>query len=546
MRKHLLASPVILMHILNTFISNGLLRYYLEVVHFSATKFALIGSIIGCLDLFFDLFLSYYVDIFGPKYFVVTGAPLFVLSSICLFNVPFEMENKIFFWILFWNFLKNMYPLESSYQNLCYMSLKTSSDEERNQFYAIKHIFGIIGQILGNFLPFYIKMSSLSYLSIIGIFYIASFWIMASYSIQEKVEQNVQNFDLIPGIKRSFRNKPFNVIMILHIYESFRGLFWSNLTPLYFIHVLNIVGKEYDFWNGIFHITGLICATIFTPVWIKLNEKIGTRKSWLLSFALQIPTGFFVYFIASNPYNYFIFFVYNSAISHSSGFLGETIKSNVFDYDELLTGNYRSSAISASWRFFPRYISLPGSVISYAIITNYGYNTSNVISSSAKESIRFLAALLPSITAIVALFIKLQFPIDDKLSIEIKERIKEQKDGKEVVDPLTNLKIVKSKISEEDLNILDHFFNFEISFYLKNGFKNLELYFSIFWFSLFFFCFSLFIQHLFEMISSDIYKMIILWISSISFTLGIFHWKRIVPFNKLKLIPKETCKLYLE
>lgn len=546
MKKYILAFPVILTSILNTFIGNTLLRHYLEVVHFSATKFALAGSIIGCLDLFFDLFLSYYIDIVGPKPFVIVGAPIIVISSIALLNVPFELETQIFFWILFWNLLKSMYPLESSYQNLCSMSLRTSSNEERNQFFALKHIFGIIGQILGNFLPFYIQISSMSYLSIVGILYIASFWTMAFFSKQENSEKNTKSFGLIPGIKRSLRNKPFNVILVLYLYESFRGLFWSNLTPLYFIHVLDIRGKEYDFWNGVFHITGLVCATLFTPIWIKINEKLGTRISWILTFGLQIPTGFFVYFFATNPYNYFIFFVYNASIAHSSGFLGETIRSSVYDYDELITGSYRSSAISSSWRFFPRYLSLPGSVISFAIITHFGYNSSVNDNSQAKESIRFLAALLPSVTSLITLYIKFQFPIDDTKANLIKEGILKRKKGMDVIDPLTNKLITKSKISDDDLNVLDHFFNFEIAYYLKNGYKNLELYFSIVWFSVFSFAISLFIRHLFEMNSSDIYKMILLWVSSISFTLGVFHWKRMDPFNKMKSLDSEICRTYLE
>jgi Na+/melibiose symporter-like transporter len=149
------------------------------------------------------------------------------------------------------------------------------------------------------------------------------------------------------------------------MYESFRGLFWSNLFPVYLTTVMGLKEKNYEFWNAILHSTSVIIGIIFTPFFIKLERNIGTKNTWIFSFLLQIPIGFFVFIFVSNEniYAYYFFYIILSIFSRSSGFLIDIIKSNVYDYDYLLTGVKRVGIYESIWRFIPRYLSLPGLIL---------------------------------------------------------------------------------------------------------------------------------------------------------------------------------------
>jgi MFS family permease len=283
-------------------------------------------------------------------------------------------------------------------------------------------------------------------------------------------------------------------------------------------------------------------ATLFTPLWMKLDRKFGSKTTWIFSYVLQVPVGVFVYLFCTTPQVYLIFFIFLQITGSSSGFLLDSIKSRVFDYDELLTNQRREGSIEACLRFFPRYISLPGSVISFWIINYFGYQPDINQSETVVNVIAILTALLPSLTSLVCLYIMYTFPITD----EIHKKILESREKKLKVDPLTGEKIFKSKLKSEDEDTLNHFFVFEIRYYQKNGFKNLEFYFFVFWFSLAVASILYFVNQNISIIGFDLWKTFILWISSILFTMSMFHYNRVSAFDRMTKINSKDIQEYLQ
>jgi glycoside/pentoside/hexuronide:cation symporter, GPH family len=548
LEKVIFSLPEFFSSIFNSFFSAHLLKFYLETVKFSNTKFALVGSIIGSLDLFIDLFIGHSIDLFGPRFLLITGAPIVTLSSIFLFSPPgVKNETLLFLYVLVLTFLKNIYPLNSSYATMLsrIKRIETKEDENFNLF-AVKHIFSLLGGVFGYFIPAFMDVSPFMYILVIGLFSISSYLLMAfvsfSFDLKSMETTDVKKIQLIPGIKKSFKNKAFLSLLSLFIFESFRGLFWSGLYMLYMTQVIGLKGKDYDFWMGIFHIIGMSSATLFTPLWMKLDRKFGSKTTWIFSYVLQVPVGVFVYLFCTTPQVYLIFFIFLQITGSSSGFLLDSIKSRVFDYDELLTNQRREGSIEACLRFFPRYISLPGSVISFWIINYFGYQPDINQSETVVNVIAILTALLPSLTSLVCLYIMYTFPITD----EIHKKILESREKKLDVDPLTGEKIFKSKLKSEDEDTLNHFFAFEIKYYQNNGFKNLEFYFFVFWFSLAVASISYFVNQNISIIGFDLWKTFILWISSILFTMSMFHYNRVSAFDRMTKINLKDIQEYLQ
>eukprot|EP01080_Neovahlkampfia_damariscottae_P002983 gene2983-4993_t len=549
-QKIIFSLPEFFSSIFNSFFSAHLLKFYLESVKYSNTKFALIGSIIGSLDLFIDLFVGHSVDLFGPQFLLLTGAPIVTLSGIFLFLPPnFENEMLLFLYILILKLMKDVFPLNSSYGNLLSRINRIEKKENDNwNLFAIKHIFSLFGGIVGYFIPAFMNLSPAFYILIIGLCSISSYLLLCfvSYSLEfdfkNEKQKDLKYVKLIPGIKKSFKNEAFLSFLYMFLFEAFRGLLWNGLNPLYFTHVLRLKGNDYDFWMGIFHISGLFCATLFTPVWMKIDKKLGSWNTWLLAYALQIPVGILVFCFCNSPQVYLFFFIFLQITGSSSGFLFDTIKSRVFDYDELLTNNRREGSIEASWRFFPRYISLPGSSISFWIVNYFGYQPNINQNENVIQVISILTVLLPSLTSFIVFYFMYSFPIDDRLHQEILE----QHEKKSNFNPLRKKKILKSKLKEEHSDTLNHFFNFEIEFHLNRGFVNYEYYFFIFWFSMSILSISYFINQNITIIGHELWKTFLLWISSVLFTFSMFHYNRIEAFDSLKKLDSSQIKEYLK
>src|SRR5690606_13603380 len=253
-------------------------------------------------------------------------------------------------------------------------------------------------------------------------------------------------------------NKAFVILLLLFIYESLRGLLWNGMFPLFILHVVGLKGEEYTAWMGIFHFSGMVCATLFTPVWTHISKKIGNYKTWIIAYALQIPIGVIVYLLVSPGfvYTYFILFLVLQCIGRASGFLLDSIKTTAIDYDEFLTGLRRDASLEASWRLIPRYFSLPGNAISYYIVSKWGYRSEFPQQPSiVVNCISVQAALLPSITSLGCLCLMYMFPINDEISLQINNGIEQHRKGISVIDPITKCPSIppqKHHISFKDRN----------------------------------------------------------------------------------------------
>ncbi|KAG2386716.1 hypothetical protein C9374_002460 [Naegleria lovaniensis] len=599
--------PTLLTSVMDLYIDMHLTKYYLEDIcsdnsnHdqpyslqcISPSRFGLIHSLIRSLSLFTDFFSATIIDShlpFQQPTLLIVLAPLYWFSICALFMGPSmihkysnheNMTRWLFstdVWYTLCSLMKNMIPLRVLYDSSMMRMCKTWNVKDRADLFSFKHQASLYGGLLGGFLPplvtwlmgdgpvfpqFYVLFGScmviLSYV-VMGMF-LRRKQTMMMESGHENSPEKKKNPSWIPSLRKCFENRAFLVLLYLFTYETLRGLLWNGLYILYLTKVLHLEGSEFDFYSGVMHTAGMVGAMVFTPVWQLIASKYGNYNSWLFSYMLQIPIGVFVYLVidysetTSQIYWYLPFFMLLTITGRASGFLLDGIKSTVFDYDELRTGERREASIEATWSVIPRYVDMLSSSVSFGILSyfnTYGMTPGQIAALkngeytiNGKRSISVQAALLPSLTSIICLLLMYKFPINDEMHSKILEELKKKRESninsqpsEIILDPITNEKIRNDReahhldaSAKRELSLAkDYFFSFELenmkrsSFYLRHAW-HIEIALC----TLLFACCLTFGYHFVTsvLLGRDMFATLFLWLSSVTFTWSGFHFSRI-------------------
>ena len=593
--------PTFLTSILDVYIDMHLTKYYMEDIckYYSdkscieASRFGLVNSFIRSLSLITDFFSATLIDSssLGQQTLLMICAPIYWMSIVGLFLGPSLYRSEMiptFIWFIICSLLKNMVPLRVLYDTSIVRMCKLWNVKDRSDLFSVKHQASMYGGVLGAFLPSLLRfiLSSLTlsenqitrvYIMIGSLLIIGSYVFMSSFfrnsremnSFKKEKTEEKKSVSWIPALKKCFENRAFVALLCLFSYETLRGLLWNGLYIFYITKVLNLEGANFDFWTGVLNTTGMIFAMIFSPLWQYMASKYGNYNTWLVSYLVQIPIGVFVYlfvdYSSTEPqiWNYLPFFVLLTITGRSSGFLLDSIKTTVFDYDELRTGERREISLEATWSFLPRYIDLISSSVSFGILSyfnTYGLSVeertslkSGTYTLMGKHSISVQAALLPSLTSIVCLFLMYRFPINDQKHAEILDLIrkrKEEDNRSKIIDPLTGEEIIiheesdknSQKINKKSREEEDYFFTFELDMIKSNTswygkwLVEIEIITTISMTILFGIFGYKFIMNV--LFGEDIYASLFLWLSSVTFTLSTFFFSRISVAKKLR---KQNC-----
>jgi Na+/melibiose symporter-like transporter len=615
--KVIYSLPQFTSNVLNGFIGNRLTMFYIQDLCnnnnnskqcLSTRRFGTLSSIIGSMGLFVDLFISSFVDSqtnSNSLLLIAITCIIHTIVNITLFNVqylqviteslsglPPMFVLSLLFTLL--SVIKNVTPLGVAYNALGPALTKECSQTERNSLFAYKHMSSLLGNMVGGFLPSAViyllgedtNIQWLSnYVTILSIIVLLSYLFMCFYlrnnsNIRSSTQQSKTTTDkesttytMVPNLKQAFQNRAFTALLLLFVYEAIRGILWGGLYPFYLSQVLGLDSAQYDFWGGVFNMTGMILAMIATPIWQHITTRLGNYRTWLLAYVIQVPVGIFVFLSIDigqqQVYRYLFFFILLCITGSASGFLLDSIKANAIDYEELRTKSRREASFEACWGLFPRYISLFSNAFSFAIVSMY--NTPELekvgqYSYEAKLAISALAALMPSITSIGCLLLMYRFPVDDQKHTEVLEAIKKSRRGESAVDPVTQeiikpVDVTATAISQSDLNCIRHFFGFELRWAVAGklalGGNNLytkvqtviEVILFIMWNIVSILCGYQFIRGIVsESDESDMSATLNLWLSSVSFTIAYgFHYARMRMSIQLRNnISAQTIRSYLK
>ncbi len=302
--------------------------------------------------------------------------------------------------------------------------------EDRTKGNNIRQIFAILGLIMafvlpGLFISDYSDPASLGEYQIFGIviaiIIIIPGLIFLKFSPREKAEfredyKNAPKF--IKSIKICMKSKSFAWYIPAEVANWFVYGMLPAIVPLYGKYVLHITDTL--LLSLLLGIAFISAALFMTVLWKPLVQKIGPRKSWLISMSIWIIILSLLLIIGDPISGMIVFFLMGIGLSGSL-YIIDIIISDIIDEDEINTGTRREGAYYGV-NMFLMHLS---TVIVFLVIgpvfliSNwYEFNPADVPISS----LRILISIFPMIALLIGVVVIYKYPLDGEKLKEIKQK----------------------------------------------------------------------------------------------------------------------------
>jgi len=233
------------------------------------------------------------------------------------------------------------------------------------------------------------------------------------------------------GIRLVIRNRPFLILITAYTISAIGNNLPATLILFYVQYVLE--SPHADFFLLLYFMTGIL----FLPGWVVLARRIGKKRAWLLSIAVNTGAFTGVFFLGPGDASIYGVLVFLSGIGLGATLaLPSSIQADVIDYDELLTGERREGRYIGLWSVAKKLAAAVGVGAGLSILGLAGYVPNAQQPEEVRLALRVLYALVPSVCNLAALAIALAYPISGAVHQRILDGIERRKRRESVADPL--------------------------------------------------------------------------------------------------------------
>ena len=463
--------------------------FYSDTVLVPLAWVALAAALARVLDAIIDPFVGWLSDHTQTRWgrrrpWIALATPIAALVFIALFTPPTWLSTSgAAVW--FGTTLMLFFILNMLY-GLPHAALGpelTLDYHERSSLFSWREGFALLGTLVAAVVPGILIKSlgderrafadmALAY----GALMVALYWLLV-LRVRERPDFVTRKSNpLVPGVRRSLRNRPFSVLFACYVVASIPGAIPGLLMPYFNRYVLNpppIEAGDAQSWLSLFlaayFLSGLLCL----PLWLALAKRIGKLNTWLTSFVMGITGGLALFLLGPGDNVACLVVISWAGSSFGAGlFLPPAIQADVIDYDELHTGKRREAQYLALWGLVPKFIVIPSASLPLALLAWLGYQPNLPQSPEVLLAIRAVFALTPAAFSIAAFFIAWRFPIDEMVHRAILAGIAAHRRGETAVDPLTRQVLgppADREVEEGTGWFLDYFSTGELERVLRRG-----------------------------------------------------------------------------
>jgi GPH family glycoside/pentoside/hexuronide:cation symporter len=390
-----------------------------------------------------DPFIGYLSDRTHTKwgrrlpFIIISTVPLGLLTFLLFlppktFGITDQVSNFIYFLIIIISFELFFTMYDLNYTALfpeLFMELK-----ERTKANLFRQSFLIIGLFMafilpGLFISDYSDPASLPQFQAFGIVIafviIIPALIFLRFSPKEKAifrEDYKQAPSFIGSIKLCLKSKSFRWYIPAEVANWFVYGMLPTIVPLYGKFVLGITNTLI---LSLLLAFAFISVAIFMNVlWKPLVQKIGPRKSWLISMTIFIASLAPLMFIQDAMIGLIIFFLIGIGMSGSI-YIIDIIISDICDEDEVNTGARHEGSYYGINMFLMHLSTVFVFLAISLVFTNVGWTifeptkvTPNVI-----LGLRVLMFVFPALALVLALVVIYKYPLDGEKLKKIKEEL---------------------------------------------------------------------------------------------------------------------------
>lgn len=227
-------------------------------------------------------------------------------------------------------------------------------------------------------------------------------------------------------------------LMKLKEYRLVLGVFIFNMVGFDIIMALYIYFMKYallisDSISYVFMAIPLVCAVVVTPLWVKLSDKLGKQKTYIVSAVyFLIPLASCLILPPGGILPIILVIVLMGIGISASQVLTFSILPDVVEVDEWKNGTRREGVIYGTTMFLYKIASAVIVAVVSAAVGWFGYveSTAGTVVTQTEEAvfgIRLLISCMPAICFILsAIFVK-KLSLDKKAFDNVKKSISNQK-----------------------------------------------------------------------------------------------------------------------
>jgi GPH family glycoside/pentoside/hexuronide:cation symporter len=248
------------------------------------------------------------------------------------------------------------------------------------------------------------------------------------------------------GFRRVLENRPFVILLASYTIAAFGSNLPATLILYYVEYVLQ--STQADLFLALYFVTGVL----FLPGWVLLAGRIGKKRAWILSMAVNTGAFTGVLFLGPGDADLYGVLVVLSGLGFGATVaLPSAMQADVIDYDELITGERREGYYVGLWSITKKLAAALGVGLALSLLGAAGYEPNVVQSEGVVRTLKVLYAGVPSLCNVVALLIALSYPVSSRVHDEIRTAVADRKAGRRGEDPLRPGRVLRQGGEETPL-----------------------------------------------------------------------------------------------
>lgn len=422
-----------------------LLFYYTDVAGINPAL-AGVALMVGKLtwDAVNDPLFGYWSDRtrsrFGRRriYMLIGAIPLGIAAWI-MFSIPKGLTGApAFLAVLFSFWLVDTFHTMTTTPYYALTPELTRDYNERASLTSIRMVYSVFGYILGaaltTILAGIFQGSGLNMQqawsatgAIFGAVAVVT-TLITTFSIKERPELAGEPSTLPPvkAILTSFKNKPFQILMIAFVLSSFSFTVLTALVPYFIQYQLNM-GDQVSFVL----LAMLLTVGIFLIPAKMVSDKINKGPAYALGLFISSLALIGGFFLPHEPTP----LIYVVAVVAGLGFSTQwvcpwSMLPDVIEYDEKMTGERREGVYYGLWAFLSKFTGAFGVAVSGWALGLFGYVPNVEQTPHALFGIRFFFAIVPAIVILISLPFLIKYPITRQSHAALVKELADRKEAK--------------------------------------------------------------------------------------------------------------------
>jgi GPH family glycoside/pentoside/hexuronide:cation symporter len=366
-------------------------------------------------------------------YFLVAAIPLWIvfyftwspragLSSSGLFTHLLLCYLVLFtFWTIFW---------------IPYISLgmeMTSHYHERTRLFGLRQGFYLLGTAVGMLAPEAFARAAggprAGYPLMAFVFGgLCCMLILAAFArVRERPETaHSAQFPFFEGLRVTFRNRAFVVLMFTYLIALIGGSFIAPLT----LYVAKYVIKAREVVPFVM-LSYLAGSVVSIPIWVRMSRRVGKNRTW--STAMLLATAVYATSYYYHEGTWQLWIVLAAIVGSANGCtmtLGASISADVIDSDELETGRRREGVFMGIWSFMDKAAIGIAIFVGMQGLAAVGYVPNQDQNETVVFGIKFLYCIVPAVCHLAAVMIFQRFPITAEVHAGIRAQLDARADAR--------------------------------------------------------------------------------------------------------------------